>query len=375
MWLVSQEGTSQRCNVSAITGQADGRRLEDSAEAAADVVTCHGTRLRLSPNGSTTERAAAQLVHQGIVSPVLGANSPVHYWRHVDQPRRAGYSALCHKQAAWHVLTFGSHGKYERAAARVCKTALHAGADSCSSSTLDDLPAQWRTTHNVSNTTRGLGHWKWKPFVILRRLRELQNGDVMLYVDRDLRLGSNLSALFCLGQNADRVACFHQACYTERAWTSHELATAVGAGPPELDSVQINGGLQVWRRSLTALALATKYLRWTERFARGPSDSAEERTHNKAYRDHRHDQSCFSLLVKQEKIQSYPWPLRAHDRRDVWAWEAGYCSPHFTFPFEPMPNSLDLDYGSESSAQRMCRKNQGGAVPPMRDYQHMVLGR
>ena len=378
LWLVGQQSTDSRCNY---TVRSNGRRLQGSpsdggmarpAERTrgklADMVDCHGTSLRLLPNGSPAQRAAAQLVHEGIVAPALGAVSLVHYWRQVDRPRRVGNAALCRKEAAWHVLTFGSHGKYERAAAALCRTALRTGADSCSTSTLDDLPADWREINGVINTTKGLGHWKWKPFIILRRLRELGDGEILLYVDRDLRLGHNLSALFCLGQNAAKgVACFHQACYTERPWTSRELVTAAGAGSAELDSVQINGGLQVWRRSSAALALAEKYLEWTERFARDPVNRSDE---DQSYRAHRHDQSCFSLLAKKAGVQSFPWPIRAHDRRDVWAWEAGYCSPSFVFPFDAMPNSIDLDYGSEDTSRTKCRVNQG-RHPQMVDYHHI----
>ena len=279
--------------VNASSGGTSGRRLETAwTRDDASMVSCHGTSLRLTRR-TPAENAAAQLVLNGIVSPELGAHSLVHFWRTLGRPRRAGHAALCAKQAAWHVLTFGSHGKYERAARQVCQIALRAGADSCSSSTLEDLPADWRAANGVTNASRGLGHWKWKPFVILRRLRELADGDVMLYVDRDLRLGKNLSALFCLGQNAAKgLACFHQACYTERAWTSHELVTALGAGRAELESVQVNGGLQVWRRSEATLALAEQYLSLTERFARGPVNRSVELAHNRAYREHRHDQSC-----------------------------------------------------------------------------------
>ena len=375
LWLVSQQSNGSRCNYNV---RSNGRRLQGSAsdggmagpsgKTRGDIVDCHGTSLRLLPNGSPAERATAQLVHKGIIAPALGTISPVYYWRQVDRPSRMGNAALCRKEAAWHVLTFGSHGKYYRAAATLCRTALRAGADSCSSSTLNDLPADWRNINGVNNITKGLGHWKWKPFIILRRLRELADGEIMLYVDRDLRLGHNLSALFCLGQNAAKgVACFHQACYTERPWTSRKLVTAAGVGPAELDSVQIAASLQVWRRSSAALALAEKYLEWTVRFARDPQNRSYE---DQSYRAHRHDQSCFSLLVKKAGVQSFPWPIRTHDRRDVWAWEAGYCSPSFVFPFNAMPNSIDLDYGSEESSMVKCRKNQG-RHPRMVDYHHM----
>ena len=154
LWLVGQQGNNSRCSHNVLT---NGRRLHareapdggmaGPAEMARGKLTsnveCHGTRLRLFPNGSAAQRAAAQLVHEGIVAPALGAISLVHYWRQLDRPRRVGNAALCRKETARHVLTFGSHGKYERAAAALCRHVLRAGADSCSTSMLNDLPAVW----------------------------------------------------------------------------------------------------------------------------------------------------------------------------------------------------------------------------------------
>ena len=100
--------------------------------------------------------------------------------------------------------------------------------------------------------------------------------------------------------------------------------------------------------------------------ARTP-DFANQRLDESATRAFGPHVGTVSLLVKQRGVQSFPWPLRAHDWRDVWAWEAGYCEPSFVFPFEAMPNSLDLDYGSEESSRAMCRKNQG-EHPRMVDY-------
>ena len=45
--------------------------------------------------------------------------------------------------------------------------------------------------------------------------------------------------------------------------------------------------------------------------------------------EHRHDQSLLSLLAKTRGLKSYPLPTTAHDVRDVWGWEAGYCRPDF----------------------------------------------
>ena len=97
------------------------------------VVTCHGTQLKMSPNGSATEAAAAQLIGEGTILPLLAAASPVHYWRHAfeQKPHAARRSALCKKAAPWHALTFGSHGDFVKAAIGLCKQAESAGAETC----------------------------------------------------------------------------------------------------------------------------------------------------------------------------------------------------------------------------------------------------
>ena len=338
------------------------------------VVTCHGTQLKMLPNGSATEAAAAQLIGEGTILPLLAAASPVHYWRHAfaQKPHAARRSALCKKAAPWHALTFGSHGDFVKAAIGLCKQAESAGAETCRHLTMSDLPEAWRRRHSVDLSTYGAGHWKWKPFIILQRLKELNDGDLLLYADRDLKLSFNISTLFCLGQNAEQgLAAFHQTCFTDRPWTSHELVNAVGAGAAELDTVQIAASLQVWRRSSATLDLAQTYLDWTERYARDPSNETVERMRNKAYIAHRHDQSCFSLLLKKRGIQTFPWPLKAHDRRDIWAWEAGYCSPSFTFPFAKMPHYLDIDFGPKASSLKKCLQHQGKDIPEMTDYNYV----
>jgi hypothetical protein len=72
---------------------------------------------------------------------------------------------------------------------------------------------------------------------------------VLVHFDYDLAIGHNLSALYCLGQNAPRgVATFHFPCWTDRGWTKRELADAFNATDQMLDTAQLYAGLVVLRK-------------------------------------------------------------------------------------------------------------------------------
>ena len=97
--------------------------------------------------------------------------------------------------------------------------------------------ASWREWAGVNNHTRGGGWWRWKPYYLLRELRAVRQGDVMVHTDYDLQLTSQPAALWCLGQNAAQgVATFHFPCLTDRAWTKAEVASALGSSAPMLDT-------------------------------------------------------------------------------------------------------------------------------------------
>ena len=136
--------------------------------------------------------------------------------------------------------------------------------DSCTNASLTSLSPEWARAHNITFDSRGAGYWRWKPHLILQHLEKVADGDVVVWLDYDLILAHDLSALFCLGQNAEQgVALFHFPCHVERYWTKRELADAMGATAAMLDSVQVYGGLMALRRTPATLDFVREWLRWT----------------------------------------------------------------------------------------------------------------
>ena len=139
---------------------------------------------------------------EGYISPRLKQASPVYYWRHTRQ-RRSRYEAVCEKAAKWHIVTFGSHGRFKFLAQQRCQFAMRGfpakvpaarrSPDTCQNHTLDSLPAKWRVANGINQTTRGAGWWKWKPYLLRQRLREISDGEVILWADYDLLLAQSES--------------------------------------------------------------------------------------------------------------------------------------------------------------------------------------
>lgn len=112
------------------------------------------------------------------------------------------------------------------------------------------------------------------------------------------------------------------------------------------------------------------------------TDAFSEPQHD-AFMAHRHDQSILSILAKQHGVKTFPLPTAAHDVRDVWSWEAGYCNSSFEWPlpnFRPRistkayPRGVYITHYKEMGHQRDsmedCVKRQGRkyARVPLPDY-------
>ena len=326
----------------------------------------------------------AALAHRGQISPELKASSPVYYWQKTRQ-HRSRQEAICKKNAKWHITTFGSHGRFAADAAFKCKQVAkwnRRQVDSCQNHSLASLPDDWKREHGISLGTMGIGYWRWKPYTILRRLEEMSDGEVLVHADYDLVLANDLRALFCLGQNAARgVAAFHFPCLTDRGWTKAEAAQSLNASDQMLDTSQIYAGLLVLRKTASTLRFVKEWLGWslTSRPINIISDDHDAAKQHRGFMKHRHDQSLLSLLMKRHRIKTFPMPTKAHDVRDVWAWDAGYCHREFEWPLPTFRSPIFYGYithykemGHMHDSIEHCLDRQSPQLSrpllPLRDY-------
>ena len=316
------------------------------------------------------------LANHGKISAALRARSPIYYWQKSGQ-EQSRHEAVCEKRGRWHLITFGSHARFAELARRKCAFAkqrrqMRNAVDSCTEHNQSTLPADY----HGGDAKKGAGWWRWKPFLLLRKLREVDEGDIVAHLDYDLIMDVRPNALFCLGQNAPNgIALFHMPCLTERAWTKKECSDALNATEEMLDSVQIYAGMVIVRKSASSMRFVEEWLRHTASDL--VTENMQMAIQHSTFVQHRHDQSILSILSKRHLLKSYPFPTRAHDVRDVWAWDAGYCSPEgFDWPLPFFRSHLFFgfvthykEFGHQRDSARMCHKVQGPSAPvPLTDY-------
>ena len=94
-------------------------------------------------------------------------------------------------------ITFGGGSKnYIDAAERLCKQAKSSRYfDICKYFTDKDLKSDstfWKKHSNfILNNKRGFGYWLWKPYLISKIMKTINDGDILLYLDCGCEIGIN----------------------------------------------------------------------------------------------------------------------------------------------------------------------------------------
>ena len=175
---------------------------------------------------------------------------------------------------------------------------------------------------------RGYGYWIWKPYIILRALNELQDGDELYYVDAGCHFKPAgrkrlLEYADILESDALGLAAFQlgEDC-SERKFTKMDVLIHMGV--QENDSVLNSGqfcGTHVFLvKNQGTVRFAETWLKEVlvmHHVDDSPSLSAPD----PLFLEHRHDQSIFSILCKLNNVAALPgsetWPQRQGDWKSL----------------------------------------------------------
>ena len=177
-------------------------------EAAASADASHSfTCRRRTMHGLSDDEIA--LANHGKISGNFCVRSPVYYWQKSGQ-EQSRHEAVCEKRGRWHLITFGSHARFAESRGESAPSQSSGGRCAMPSiAARSTIRARCRRITTVV-MPKGAGWWRWKPFLLLRKLREVDEGDIVAHLDYDLIMDVRPNALFCLGQNAPNgIALFH----------------------------------------------------------------------------------------------------------------------------------------------------------------------
>jgi hypothetical protein len=224
-----------------------------------------------------------------------------------------------------------SHNCCAKSKVRACRSALRNGFGSCGSFGLADLHTSMLSPEGYSILTeegaRGAGYWLWKPLIILQELLRAEEGDVVVYMDADSEIMSNISPLLGLLDGQD-VAGFISG-ETETNATKTDVLLMMNATDLR-DTRQLYAGLILFRRSWQSIGFVSQWLtycqdrRWMTNIDNTLLPAVLQGGNHPGFFVHRNDQALFSLLYKKWDFKAFPDPTanttmaQSHPYPDFW---------------------------------------------------------
>ena len=209
-----------------------------------------------------------------------------------------------------HFVTFGNE-RFKKSRTRIRSEAQNTGLfDIVKAFSQRDLklnPQYWDVLGKfTSRHARGYGYWVWKPFLLYNYVKnEAQNGDIIVYADAGCRIDAKYKRrlsryIHAASSNTSGLLTFHLGNWfgtklSMRDWTRRDVAEWLGYSidGPFMERPQIAATAFVICKNETSMKILKHWYELAvsrpDLFADGPSD-------HEGYKEHRHDQSIFSIL-------------------------------------------------------------------------------
>ena len=216
-----------------------------------------------------------------------------------------------------HFLSFGAGKEFKKSLAQIEKEALQFSffdyVHACNEDLLVEDNDFWNQHGKfIVNNPRGYGYWLWKPYIVLRLLDKIKENDIIVYADAGCQLNSStIEAKERMNEYVEiarksphgilSFALKHPDLIDAR-YTKMDTAVALDI-PPLGDfmySKQLVGGIFVVRKCPYVMELFRSFLfACTMDNYHNITDCPSHLTNLPEFKEHRHDQSVFSLLRKK----------------------------------------------------------------------------
>ena len=159
-----------------------------------------------------------------------------------------------------------------------------------------------KDNYNILSLNRGNGYWLWKPYFILKTLKEkLNDGDYLIYTDAGILYINKvqLAINFLISRNAEMWVI--RLNFLEKYYTKRDAFILLKADSPlYTDSYQFMAGIQIYKKSNFTIKFLEKVLYFSQdkRIITDDPNSLGMPNYE-GFIENRHDQSILSLLTKK----------------------------------------------------------------------------
>ena len=166
----------------------------------------------------------------------------------------------------------------------------------------------YEKNRSIFTHKKGAGYWIWKPYIIVKTLKTLYEGDYLFYCDVDFHFVQSIDILIeTLDKSNQNVMIFkhhYSLMLQEKYWTKRDLFIAMDCDNEKYtDTHQIQGGIHLWKKSDKSIKIAEEWLELVQNEHLLTNESSIlGKPEYDGFVEHRHDQSIFSLICKRHNL-------------------------------------------------------------------------
>lgn len=173
-----------------------------------------------------------------------------------------------------------------------------------------------KSNKSIFNYSRGAGLWLWKPYFVLKTLRELSEGDYLFYCDSGSYYINKVQHLIdCMELNKQEIMVYGLPLISNQ-WTKRETFVFL-----ECDYTKYTEDNQILA-TYFLIKKTDQTIKFFEEFLKCCCDEKsisyrifdESIINDKDFIAHREDQSIFSILCKKNNLQVFREPSQFGDR-------------------------------------------------------------
>jgi len=224
-----------------------------------------------------------------------------------------------------HLITYGDQ-KYNNTKIRLYKEATNTGwFDTITLYGKEDIDIDFKKTFsNILNNRRGGGYWIWKPYFIQKKLKEINDNDILIYLDAGCSInkrGENRFREYIKIVNENKIGNISfEMDHIENKWTTKEIFDYFNASNDIKTSGQLVATIIIIRKN----ELTCKIIKETlNTLYENPLLFTDHYNNNqqKQFIDNRHDQSILSIIRKKYgtiKIKDETW-YKNFNSKDIYS--------------------------------------------------------
>lgn len=212
------------------------------------------------------------------------------------------------------VLTNLSNELYKNSRLLLNESARRFGINDIKSYDFEDLKgaAFYSKNKKILDQSKGIGYWLWKPYIILETMKDLSEGDVVIYSDSGIEIINRLDPLIKICSEKQPILLFANGNLLNATWTKRDCFILMGCDNKEFwYSLQCDAAFALFRKSSLSIKFLENWLRYSsdERILTDLPNTCGKKN-IPGFVEHRWDQSVLSLLAHKFEVPLFRTPTQ-----------------------------------------------------------------